>query len=72
MTSERRPYRHPADYQPALGLGGHEFLVIGDTYTYAVCTACAGMVPLWAIKEGFWPTLTQRWCLGKIRALEAA
>lgn len=67
-----RPYRHPASFTPPLAWGGHEFVVRGDTYTYATCVACGATVPLWALKEALWPTLTQRWCLGKVRALEAA
>jgi len=67
-----KSYRHPASYRPPLALGGHEFIVRGDTYTYATCCACGATVPLWAIKEGFWPTLIQRWCLGKTRAIGAA
>ena len=67
-----RPYRHPADYRPPLAWGGHEFVVHGHSYTFATCIACGATVPLWAIKEGFWPSFMQRWCIGKIRALGAA
>lgn len=80
--------RGPLTMRPPLYNGGHSFtlltpiggtagITLFDADGYAGpplwrCTGCHGIVPHWALTEGYATTLLGRWCPTLLRALEPA
>jgi hypothetical protein len=78
-SSDRGPLRtsSPIDMLPQLYNGGHGFALLEPLGGYQGpqlwrCCGCHGIVPRWALDEGYVKTLLGRWCRALLPALEPA
>lgn len=76
-SQDRGPLRtsSPIDREPPLYNGGHVFVPLAPLGEYRGpalwrCSGCHGIVPRWALVEGYVAATIGRWCRGLLPALE--